>query len=192
MLLSGCRGQPGTTGIPAAAPNLASAVTPDIRGLRLITDPSRRPDLRTAFEERTDLLYQAIDRSLARFDRPESRRYFPFVDPPVTHAQARRSTVVMRDLLRSSASADAFVAAVRRRFDVYESVGSDGQGTVFYTAYFAPEYEGSRSRTDPVETTWRYTTATSESNCAIRSHSPACLATSPHSSGGHSSVGDPS
>ena len=34
-------------------------------------------------------------------------------------------------------------AAIRNRFDVYISVGCDNQGTVLYTGYYTPIFEGS-------------------------------------------------
>jgi membrane-bound lytic murein transglycosylase A len=38
-----------------------------------------------------------------------------------------------------------FVSEIRRRFDVYESVGYDGSGTILFTGYFAPVFPASRT-----------------------------------------------
>ena len=115
--------------------------------IRRIDDPARGPDLGAAFQASDRQLIEAVDRSLSWFDRPGSRRFFPLEDPPITHARARQSLVVFRELLVNATDPDTFVAELQRRFDLYESVGSDGEGRVLFTAYFAPEYPASRRRT---------------------------------------------
>ncbi|MEE2719264.1 MAG: MltA domain-containing protein, partial [Planctomycetota bacterium] len=56
------------------------------------------------------------------------------------------SVVAMRELMRTTPDPDTFAAEVQRRFDVYESVGCDGDGTVLFTGYYAPDFHASRTR----------------------------------------------
>lgn len=52
-----------------------------------------------------------------------------------------------RQLLQSCNSAAELQVAVWREFDFYQSVGSDGEGTVGFTGYFEPVYAASRTAT---------------------------------------------
>ena len=123
-------------------------LAPGERALRIVVAPDILTELAEAFENRSDQLIQAMDRSLVWFDRSDSGRFFPWMDPPITHAQARQSLMALRDLIGRAKSADEFVHEVTARFEVYRSIGYDGAGTVFFTAYFAPEYSARRQRTE--------------------------------------------
>jgi membrane-bound lytic murein transglycosylase A len=114
--------------------------------LRLITEPGRLPDLERGFAGSDALVLEAIDHSLKWFEAPSSRRAFPFEG--ISHERARRSLEVMSELLAGSPDGATFAAEVRRRFDVYESVGYDGSGVVLYTGYFSPIFQASPERTD--------------------------------------------
>ncbi len=122
----------------------ARPLAPGERALRIVVVPETLAGLADAFENKSDQLIQAMDRSIAWFDRNESKRFFPWTDPPITHAGARRSLLALRDLIRGAKSADEFVDEITERFDIYESIGYDGKGTVFFTAYFAPQYPARR------------------------------------------------
>ncbi|MEE8153690.1 MAG: MltA domain-containing protein, partial [Phycisphaerales bacterium] len=106
--------------------------------------PKTLAGLADAFENKSDQLTQAMDRSLAWFDHASSKRYFPWEYPPITHLQARRSLVAIRELITGATNASDFVHQLTAQFDIYESIGYDGKGTVFFTAYFAPEYPARR------------------------------------------------
>ena len=135
--LCGCR----------TTPDYARPLSPGEHALRIVAAPDILAELADAFENKSDQLIQSMDRSLAWFDRNESQRFFPWTDPPLTHTQARRSLLAIRALIGQAKSADEFVRQITERFDVYESVGYDGKGTVFFTGYFAPTYMARRQRT---------------------------------------------
>jgi membrane-bound lytic murein transglycosylase A len=140
--LSGCASREPA---PAPAPDYARKLPEGRSALRLVTDPARMPDLLTAYVNSDSLLLDAIDQSLVWFAAPSSRQFFPFEG--ITHEQARASLVAMRELLSGRPATEVFVSDIRNRFDVYESVGYDGTGTVLFTGYYAPVFTASRTPT---------------------------------------------
>ena len=118
----------------------ARPLGPGEQALRLVVAPETLAGLTDAFENKSDQLIQAMDRSLAWFDHASSKPYFPWEYPPITHVKARRSLVALRELISGAKTAHDFVHQLTAQFDIYESIGYDGKGTVFFTAYFAPHY----------------------------------------------------
>lgn len=103
--------------------------------------PEEYPDFSQAFYRQVGL-DQAIQNSLEYLARPSSRRYFPYAD--ISHERAVASLERMRTLLASAASPEELNATIVREFDVYRSIGWDGYGTVFFTGYYCPIFEGRR------------------------------------------------
>ncbi|MCH8152147.1 MAG: MltA domain-containing protein [Planctomycetes bacterium] len=128
-------------------PDYARPLAAGSEALRLITDPARMPDLPAAYRNSDALLAEAVDLSLAWFAAPSSRQFFP--TQGITHRQAQASLLAMGDLLAEGPSEEAFVADVGRLFDIYESVGYDGWGTVLFTGYYSPVFRASRTPTGP-------------------------------------------
>jgi membrane-bound lytic murein transglycosylase A len=112
--------------------------------LHLVVDPSRMPDLASACAGGDHGLVEAVDRSLSWFAAPSSRAYFPFEG--ITHRQAEASLGALRQLLDSGLGASSLATEMERLFDVYESVGYNGEGVVLYTGYYAPIFDASRTR----------------------------------------------
>jgi membrane-bound lytic murein transglycosylase A len=108
------------------------------------------PDLEKAWRARDAGLLDAIQRSLAWFEMPSSRRSFPYVtsDREITHEEARRSLFRFRELLEGAESSDDFRRQVLDEFKVYESIGWDGDGTVLFTGYYAPDFDASEVPTN--------------------------------------------
>ncbi|WP_088893115.1 murein transglycosylase A [Leptolyngbya ohadii] len=93
-------------------------------------------------------LLQAIDHSLTYLATPEAESaYANYSIPQFTRDRVRRSLIRFRQLVRNTQSPEELQAAVRREFDLYQSIGSDGQGTVKFTGYFEPVYAASRVQT---------------------------------------------
>ena len=122
----------------------ARPLAPGERALQIVVVPETLAGLTEAFENKSDQLLQAMDRSIAWFDHASSKRFFPWEYPPITHVQAQRSLVALRELMAGTKNAHDFVRQLTAQFDIYESIGYDGKGTVFFTAYFAPEYPARR------------------------------------------------
>lgn len=128
-----------------AEPDYGRPLPEGAPALRKVTDPARLPDLARAFAERDEALLQALARSEEWFKKPSTLQWFPIEG--ITHEQAAASVHAARALLGRAASPEQFRTEFLEQFDVYESVGWDGSGTVFFTGYFSPEFSGSRERT---------------------------------------------
>ncbi len=141
----GCAATPTAEAPAEPKPDYARPLPPGQSALRLITDKSRLPDLLGAYVSSDAMLQEAIDESLLWFNAPSSRNYFPFEQ--ITHRQAQASLLAMRDLLDRAPPAEVFVDEIVKRFDVYESVGYNGKGTVLVTGYYSPVFKASRTPT---------------------------------------------
>ena len=108
--------------------------------LRKLTNPSQIPDFTLASLDLQELK-PSIEKSLNYLRKPSSRQFFPVSG--ITHQQAVDSLTAFSRLLDSGLKGTALNAAVRNRFDVYMSVGCDNRGTVLYTGYYTPIFEGS-------------------------------------------------
>lgn len=141
----GCASTPLLQSPVASGPNYARPLPPGLSALRLVTDPARLPDLAGAFRSTDPGLGKAFDESLVWFAAPSSRRHYPFEG--ITHEQARAGLLAMRELVTGGRSPEQFRDAVLQRFDIYESVGYDGSGTVLFTGYYSPVFRARRAPT---------------------------------------------
>jgi membrane-bound lytic murein transglycosylase A len=139
---AGCKSK--QTVSKAAEPDYSRQLGPGESALRLITDPSRLPDIAGAYQNRDVFLEEAIGYSQKWFNAPSSKQFFPFEN--ITHEQARASLYAFEQLLMSSPDEASFVAEVRKQFDVYESVGYNNQGIVLFTGYYAPIFNASKTQ----------------------------------------------
>jgi len=126
---------------PFQAPELkdySRPLPPGELALRKI-DPKDYPDFSAGFNDQAGLR-EAIRGSLAYLAKKSSQRYFPYGD--ITHARAVASLqefLVVLDEARSPAELDRLI---RERFEVYQSIGCDDRGTVYYTGYYCPIFDG--------------------------------------------------
>ncbi|MCH2138811.1 MAG: MltA domain-containing protein [Phycisphaerales bacterium] len=141
MLTTACMQQKVDTPSVADAPEYSRPLPPGTDALRKLP-PSAYPDFRTAWDERDLFLQDACDESTAWFDKPSTNQWFPVNG--IDHDHARASVVAFRDLMRTSADYDTFLNDVHSRFDVYQSIGCDDQGTVLFTGYYSPTFKASR------------------------------------------------
>ena len=127
------------------APDYARQLLPGDSALRRVTDPARMPPIGEAFHNQDAFLLDAIDESLIWFAAPSSRRFYPFEN--FTHEQTEASLRAFQHLLKTSDNEVEFTSEFRRLFDIYESVGYDGRGSVLFTGYYAGEFFASPERT---------------------------------------------
>ncbi|MFO7570247.1 MAG: MltA domain-containing protein, partial [Smithellaceae bacterium] len=113
--------------------------------LRKITDPAQIPDYTKALSD-LDGLLKAIDHSLSYLAKPSSKTFYPYGD--ITHDHAVKSLHALRTLLTSGLSPAQMNNVLREQFDTYISVGCDNQGTVLFTGYYTPIFNGSQTRTE--------------------------------------------
>jgi membrane-bound lytic murein transglycosylase A len=125
----------------AKEPDYDRPLPPGQLALRKITNPADKPDLTRAGYNLAEL-EEAIDRSLNYLGKPSSRRYFPYGH--ISHAHAVESLEAFKELVKSGVRGKALSEAILDRFDVYTSVGCDGKGTVLFTGYYTPIFEGSQ------------------------------------------------
>jgi membrane-bound lytic murein transglycosylase A len=111
--------------------------------LRKITNPYELPDFTMACLDIRDLR-SAVNNSLNYLRKPSSRRFFPCGE--ITHSDAVNSLNAFAELLDSGLVGKQLNEAVLRKFDVYISVGCDDRGTVLFTGYYTPIFDGSSTR----------------------------------------------
>jgi len=103
--------------------------------------PEQYPDFSKGYHNLAGL-EQAIQHSLNYLSKPSSQKYFPYGD--ISHARAVASLNHFLQVLHTVRSGAELDAVIRRDFDVYQSVGCDDLGTVYYTGYYTPIFEGRR------------------------------------------------
>ncbi|QOV92009.1 MltA domain-containing protein [Humisphaera borealis] len=152
--IAGCRQEP-----PAVKSlDYARELPPGQLALRKIP-PEMYPNFDVMQTDRTALL-RSIDQSLVYLDAPTSQRFFPYLD--ITHARAVATLRALREL--ASSPTPDWNGEIRRRFDVYQSVGAPQgdelvspapapgySGQVLFTGYFTPIYAASLTRTGPYQ-----------------------------------------
>jgi membrane-bound lytic murein transglycosylase A len=87
----------------------------------------------------------AIDNSLNYLNKPSSRQFFPY--GAITHQRAVDSLKAFKDLIDSGLRGRQLNDTIVREFDVYISVGCDDMGTVLFTGYYTPIFDGSPAET---------------------------------------------
>ena len=140
FVITGCRTREEFAKAPYDAP-----LPPGRDALRKITDPYLIPDFTIAALDLKDLR-KALGNSLNYLNKPSSKQYYPVGQ--ITHNRAVESLKVFAELLDSGLTGTALNHAIREKFDVYMSVGCDDNGTVLFTGYYTPIFDGS---TEPTE-----------------------------------------
>ncbi len=155
--LAGCR-PPAPPPMPQAAVvarvDYAKPLPPGALALRKLS-PAEYPSFAAAATAANrSAVVASLDNSLAYLRRPASRAAYPYAD--ITHDQALATVVALRELLATATDGPTFDAAVRDRFDVYQSIGgSDATGRytgdVQFTGYCTPIYPASKVRGGPCQ-----------------------------------------
>ena len=142
VFFSGCRTAPEKVEKPK---DYSRPLPPGQLALRRITDPSRIPDFTFAAYD-TENLQQAIMYSLDYMSKPSSGNFFPYGG--ISHEHAVASLDRFAEMLDAGLYGTALNDAIREQYDVYESVGCDDKGTVLFTGYYTPIFEGSMEKTE--------------------------------------------
>ncbi|MBP7051556.1 MAG: MltA domain-containing protein [Phycisphaerae bacterium] len=140
VVLTGCHTKRAVT-----KPQYDRPLPPGQLALRKVEDPSLYPDFTGGWRD-LDSLRTAIRNSLNYFAKPSSKQFYPY--DQISHDQAVGSLQEFLRLLDSGARPEEINGLIAAGFDVYESVGCDDQGTVLFTGYYTPIFEGSREQTD--------------------------------------------
>jgi len=126
-------------------PQYDRPLPPGQLALRKITNPADIPDFTFACYDLTNL-GNAIANSLNYLKKPSSKQFYPYGD--ITHEHAVNSLKAFDELLKSKLTGEKLNEAIRQKFDVYISVGCDDKGTVLFTGYYTPIFDGSLTRTE--------------------------------------------
>jgi membrane-bound lytic murein transglycosylase A len=105
-------------------------------------DSLQLPSLRVSPADRS-ALDAALAHSLTYLAKP-SAASIPF-PTGITRDDVVRSCSIMREALRSCPDDESLNRAIRERFRILMSVGCDQQGTVLFTGYCTPVFDGSMS-----------------------------------------------
>jgi membrane-bound lytic murein transglycosylase A len=142
LVFAGCQKPISSTLIihPDLPKDYSRLLPPGELALRKITDPSQIPDYTLASSDMNGL-QEAIANSLRYMAKPSSKKFYPYGD--ITHERAVRSLQELEKLVRAGLSPQQLNAVLREKFDTYISVGCDDQGTVLFTGYYTPIFEGS-------------------------------------------------
>jgi len=135
VTLIGCK-----TAQKVEKPDYNKPLPPGAYALRRITDPAMLPDFTVACYELSDMR-EGVHNSLSYLSKPSSRQFFPLAD--ITHDRAVASLKAMAELLDEGLYGAKLQQAILDRFDVYQSVGCDDRGTVLFTGYYTPIFDGS-------------------------------------------------
>ena len=127
------------------APDYERQLPPGQYALRKITDPARIPDISLACYSTLDLR-RGIDNSLSYLSKPSSKQFFP--SNGITHEHAVASLKAFGEMLDQGLIGRPLEAAIKARFDFYQSVGCDDRGTVLYTGYYTPIFDGSLEQSE--------------------------------------------
>lgn len=117
---------------------------PGVLALRKVADPNEYPDFGVAWRN-LDSLRVATENSLNYLSKPSSQQYFPYAD--VNHGRVVKTLETFLTLIDSGIRSNEINGIIRAHFDVYTSVGYDGRGTVLFTGYYTPIFDGSFERT---------------------------------------------
>ena len=125
---------------PPMLDKYSKQLPPGELALRKITDPAEIPDFTAACNDLSDLK-AAINNSLDYFKKPSSKKFFPYGQ--IRHQDAEDSLKAFLKLIDSGARGAKLNALIHEHFDFYTSVGCDDKGTVLFTGYYTPIFEGS-------------------------------------------------
>ncbi len=143
--LCACKNQQPTNAPQAKKPNYTAPLPAGKPALQRVQQ-SQWPDIGVAWETRDLFLQDSIEHSIGWFEAPSSKQWFPIEG--ISHEQAKHSVVTLGTIIEESSTKEEFIEAVQERFDVYQSVGCDSNGTVLFTGYYSPDFNASRVQTN--------------------------------------------
>ncbi|MEM9345447.1 MAG: MltA domain-containing protein [Planctomycetota bacterium] len=150
--VAGCRGDASRVPPPPAPPDYTRPLGPGERALRLVTDPSERPDIASLAAQLADPVFvESLRLSAGWYDKPSSKTYFKPDVSGISHIHAKVSVQTLLYLVESSPTPEEAAAQIDSLFDVYQTVGWNKQGVVLFTGYYSPQFTASLGRTGPYQ-----------------------------------------
>ena len=125
-------------------PDYARPLPAGEKALRLVEGPWREQILEATAQQLDDPAFlESLERSVDWFTIESTKQFFPI--EAITHERAQQSVTGLAEIAKIGDPATR-QAKLASGFDIYESVGYDGSGIVFFTGYFSPEFAASRTR----------------------------------------------
>jgi len=110
-------------------------------------DPSMYPNFGDGwFRAKGTGLREAVQYSIAYMNKPSSKKYFPL--GPFSHDRALASLQHFLTVLDRADSPETLDRMIRQDFEVWMSIGCDDEGTVLFTGYYSPIFEGSLTQSE--------------------------------------------
>ena len=119
----------------------AKQLAPGELALREV-DIKEVPDLELSAEDRT-AVRNGIKNSLEFLKKPSSNATFPVAT--IGHDQVQKSLEDLDKLLATTTDNAALNTAIKSRYRAFMSVGCDDVGTVLFTGYYTPIFDGSKT-----------------------------------------------
>jgi len=108
-------------------------------------DPSKYPKFADGwYKAKGVALRESVQNSIHYLNKPSSKKYYPL--GPITHERALATMQQFLVTLDEANSPEALDELIRRDYDVYMSVGCDDDGTVLFTGYYSPIFEGDKQQ----------------------------------------------
>ncbi|HWL95526.1 MAG TPA: MltA domain-containing protein [Phycisphaerae bacterium] len=145
--LAGCQKKVEPLPMTKLEKNYDRPLPPGEFALRKLTDESQYPNFGEGwYKAKGVTLREAVAESISYLTTPSSRKYFPM--GPITHETAVATLPLFLEVLDQASSPEELNALIKQYFDVYISIGCDDEGTVLFTGYYSPIFDGSMERTD--------------------------------------------
>ncbi len=117
------------------------------KSLVLVTEASHlRPLLESAFDSADLNLNLSIERTLKWYSSVSAEKLSLIGNPPITDEMINEGLIEIQRLLDTSDNGSEFADRVLNKFTFYRAAGDAQHGRVLFTAYFAPTYLASRTR----------------------------------------------
>lgn len=139
VFCTGCPPEPAAPAPVEQVKDYARSLPPGEVALVKLTDPADWPDFSWGFDHKPSL-EQSARYNLEYLAKPSSEQYFPYLD--IDHDRAVRSVHAFLDVLETSTSGQELDARIKEKFDIYISRGCDDKGTVLFTGYYRPIFDG--------------------------------------------------
>jgi len=130
---------------PEAKPPATSAPTPLSEPLTLLK-PEEIPPLLDDLDRES--LLAAIEKSLLFYRRVPADSRYPLGASTCTAEELKETLLALRDILSTCDSDDCRKTRIAAAFDFYKAAGRDSKGTVLFTGYFQPVFQGSLVETE--------------------------------------------
>ncbi|MFA6003991.1 MAG: MltA domain-containing protein [Elusimicrobiota bacterium] len=134
---------PSTAAVVAAS--TAPAPAPAGPSLRLLA-PEELPKFEDTFKSKANLI-KAANKTLDYLKKQPASKYIHIADRDYGPAILADSIKELLAVLAETKTGEGLDALIRERFDVFQSIGNDGQGKVIFSSYYQPVLPASLKKT---------------------------------------------